>query len=274
MRRGDDVRRGALVFGRGHRVRPQDVGALSGVGVSRAWVFRRPLVALIATGDEIVPPDVTPGLGQVRNVNQYALRALIAAAGGTTLDLGVLPDREEVIVAALRRALGEADAVLFSGGSSVGVKDLVPAVIARVTGTRTLVHGVRIKPGKPTVIARAGRTPIIGLPGNPTSALVIFELFAVPVIRRLGGEPAARAFAPRHWVPARLATDIPSKRGREDYVRVALEPTADGAFAARPLRGGSGEIVSFVRADGMVRVEAEHETLAAGTPVRVQLLTA
>jgi len=272
MRRGEDARRGTLVFARGHRLRPADVGALSGVGVGRVRVHRRPRVAVIATGDEIVGPDVTPRPGQVRNVNQYALRALITAAGGDPLDLGVLPDREAVIARALRRALGEADAVLISGGSSVGSKDLTPTVVTSMPRARILVHGVRIKPGKPMLIAHAGATAVIGLPGNPTSALVIFELFAVPLIRRLGGEPDAAAFAPRRSRRAILAETIVSAAGREDHVRVALAEASDGTMRAQPLAGGSGDIVSFVRADGLVRVPADTTALAAGSPINVRLL--
>ena len=136
MRRGEDAKKGTRLFARGHRIRPADVGALSGIGLARVWVVRRPRVAVIATGDEIVPPDVTPRAGQVRNVNQYALRALISAAGGIPVDFGVLPDREDVIRAAMRKALRTADAVLVSGGSSVGTKDLTPAVVAAMPQAR------------------------------------------------------------------------------------------------------------------------------------------
>jgi molybdopterin molybdotransferase len=272
MRRGEDAKKGTRLFARGHRIRPADVGALSGVGLDRVDVVRRPRVAVLATGDEIVPPDVTPGPGQVRNVNQYALRALIAAAGCEPVDFGVLPDREAVIRTAMRRALRRADCVLISGGSSVGMKDLTPAVVAAMPRSRILVHGIRVKPGKPTLIARAAGKPIVGLPGNPTSALVIFHVFALPLLRLLGGEPAPAAFAPRRSVAATLATALPSLRGREDWVRVALTADADGTVRAHAVAGGSGDIVGFVRADGLVRVPAEIETLPAGERVQVDVI--
>ena len=139
-------------------------------------------------------------------------------------------------------------------------------------GAKVLVHGIRLKPGKPTLIAKARRTPIIGLPGNPTSALVIFELFAVPLIRRLGGEPVDYAFTPRRRCTARLATAVRSQAGREDWIRVALEEGPRGETIAHPVSGGSGEIFSFVRADGMVRIPRESTGLAARTSVQVQLL--
>jgi molybdopterin molybdotransferase len=194
------------------------------------------------------------------------------AAGGVAVDLGVLPDREAVIARALRRGLRDADAVLLSGGSSVGTKDLTPAVVQSMRGARLLVHGIRIKPGKPTLIARASGKPIIGLPGNPTSALVIFAIFAVPLIRLLGGEPADVAFAARRSLTARLASTVGSLAGREDYVRVTLREDPDGTLAADPVAGGSGDIVGFVRADGLVRIPADASEIAAGAAVRVDLL--
>ncbi len=271
MRRGEDAKKGTRLFARGHRVRPADVGALSGIGLSRVWVVRRPRVAVLATGDEIVPPDVTPRPGQVRNVNQYALRALITAAGGIPVDFGVLPDRERVIATAMRKALRTADAVLISGGSSVGTKDLTPAVVAAMPAARVLVHGIRIKPGKPTLIARAAGKPIVGLPGNPTSALVIFHVFALPLLRLLGGEPAAAAFAPQRSITADLGVAVGSLAGREDWVRVALEARPAGVVA-HPVAGGSGDIVGFVRADGLVQIPADAASLAAGARVVVALI--
>ena len=270
MRRGVDVRRGQLLFRRGRRFRPRDVGALTGIGVSRVLVYRRPRVALIATGDEIVPPHVTPKPGQVRSINQYALGALIVAAGGIALDCGVIPDRRAAIARTLARALRDADAVLISGGSSVGVKDLTPAVIRTMPRAKILVHGIRVKPGKPTIIARAAGKPVLGLPGHPVSALVIFELFGAPLLRQIGGEPPAQALVPRWRMPARLAAPVISQVGREDYVRVALEEDGDG-WLARPLAGGSAEIFDLVHADGMVRIGPESAGLAAGSPVVVRL---
>lgn len=272
MRRGEDAKKGTRIFAQGHRLRPADVGALSGIGLDRVWVVRRPRVAVLATGDEIVPPDVTPKPGQVRNVNQYALRALITAAGCEPVDFGVLPDREPVIRSAMRRALAKADAVLISGGSSVGTKDLTPAVVAAMPRARLLVHGIRIKPGKPTLIARALDKPVVGLPGNPTSALVIFHVFALPLLRLLGGEPVRAAFTPRRALLAELAAPVASLVGREDWVRVALETRADGTVVATPVAGGSGDIVGFVRADGLVRIPPQDADLPAGSRVAVALI--
>ncbi len=269
MARGEDMHRGDVLFPAGHRCRPLDVGALTGVGASRVLVHRRPRVAVIATGNEIVPPNVTPKAGQVRSINQYALAAMIAAEGGATIDLGVVPDRLAAIRRAVVRALRVADVVMLSGGSSVGVKDLTPQVIGTLPRARILVHGVRIKPGKPTLIAQIGAKPVLGLPGHPVSALVVFEIFGAPLVRRLGGEPEAQTFMPRTRVRARLAAPVASTVGRDDWVRVRLEER-DGDPLAHPLAGGSAEIAAFVHADGMIHVPAAAAGLDAGAPVVVQ----
>ncbi len=227
---------------------------------------------MIATGDEIVPPEQRPGPGQVRNINHHALRAMIAAEGGITVDFGVIPDRRAPIERALTRALADADLVLFSGGSSVGAKDLTPLVIRHARRSEILIHGIRVKPGKPTLIARAAGKPIIGLPGHPVSALVIFELFAVPLLRILAGEPVEQSLTPRRRVVARLAAPIKSIAGRDDFVRVTVD--WHGAEpVATPLGGGSAEIFSLVHADGLVRVAADAAMLAAGTTVEVRLFS-
>ncbi len=269
MARGEDMRRGDLLFAAGHRCRPHDVGALTGVGASRVLVHRRPRVAVIATGNEIVPPDATPQPGQVRSINQYALAAMIAAEGGVAIDFGVVPDRVAAIRGAVTRALRTADVVMLSGGSSVGTKDLTPRVIGALPRARVLVHGVRIKPGKPTLIAQVGAKPVLGLPGHPVSALVVFEIFGAPLVRRLAGEPDERAFTPRTPVRARLAAPIASTAGRDDWVRVRLEERG-GDWIAHPLAGGSAEIAAFVHADGMVHVAAATPAVEAGATVVVQ----
>ena len=270
VRVGDDVRRGEPIFARGRRLRAHDLGALTGVGITRVRVHRRPRVALVATGDEIVAPERRPRPGQVRNVNQYSLRAMIAEAGGVARDLGLVPDRPGRLRAVLARALAAADCVMISGGSSVGAKDMTLDVIASFPDSATLFHGIQIAPGKPTILARARGKPVLGLPGHPVSALVIFSRFGAPLVRLLGGEPPAAAFADPRVTRATLAENVASEIGREDWIRVTLEER-EGALVARPLRGKSAQIMSLVRADGMVRVPLTDEGLEAGVAVEVVL---
>jgi molybdopterin molybdotransferase len=270
IRVGDDVRRAEPIFAAGRRLRAHDLGALTGVGITRVRVHRRPRVALVATGDEIVAPERRPRPGQVRNVNQYSLRAMIAEAGGAPRDLGLVPDRPERLRAVLSRALSGADCVMISGGSSVGAKDMTLDVIASFPDSATLFHGIQIAPGKPTILARAKGKPVLGLPGHPVSALVIFSRFGAPLVRLLGGEAPAAAFADARTTRATLTENVASEIGREDWIRVTLEER-DGARLARPLRGKSAQIMSLVKADGMVRVPLTDEGVEAGVEVEVVL---
>lgn len=270
LRIGEDIRKGAPIFPAGRRLRAQDLGALTGVGVTKVPVYSRPVVALISTGDEIVTPEQTPKPGQVRNVNQYSLRAMIAEAGGTTLDLGVVKDDRLAFAQAMASALKKADVVMVSGGSSVGTKDMAVDVICAFPRSELFFHGISIAPGKPTIFAKAAGKPVMGLPGHPVSALVVFALFGAPLMRMMGGETAETAFAPLRTTRARLAQNVASAPGREDYVRVTLE-RRDGVQVAVPLPGKSGAIFSLVQADGMVCIPHNEEGKEAGEEVEVIL---
>ncbi len=277
IRRGEDVAAGVRVLEAGIRLRPHDLGGLTGAGIVEIEVFCKPRIALIATGDEIIDPSNTPGPGQVRNINQISLRAMAQAAGVEVFDLGVCRDDPVAFAAILKRGIEEADAVVVSGGSSVGVKDMTLDVIARLEHAEIVFHGISVAPGKPTLLAWVGdplqngrRRPILGLPGHPVSALVIFDVFGVPLLRRMGGEPSGRAWRSRERVWARLGRNIDSAAGREDYVRVKLVETGAGLIA-EPLPGKSGAIFSLVHADGYVVVEMEREGLEVGQEVAVAL---
>ena len=270
LRVGEDIARGAPVFARGRRLRPQDLGALTGLGLTRLRVVKRPRVGLIATGDEIVPPDKQPRPGQVRNVNQFSLAAMAREAGAVVTDFGVVPDRADRLRKVLATALARTDVVMLSGGSSVGVKDLTTDVITSFPRSQIVFHGISVAPGKPTILARALDKPVVGLPGHPVSALVIFDLFGAPLLRIVGGESADTAFAPRAMTRARLAQNVASQPGREDYVRVRLAER-DGVRIAQPLPGKSGAIFNLVSADGLVCIPASAEGIDEGVEVEVRL---
>jgi molybdopterin molybdotransferase len=270
LRVGEDIRKGVAIFSAGRRLRAHDLGALTGVGLTKVPVHRRPSVALVSTGDEIVPPEQSPKPGQVRNVNQYSLRAMIAEAGGETIDLGVVKDDRPAFEEAMAHALKVADVVMISGGSSVGAKDMTVDVICAFPKSEIFFHGISIAPGKPTILARAAGKPVMGLPGHPVSALVVFALFGAPLVRMIGGEPSATAFAPPRTTRARLAQNVASAPGREDYVRVLLEPQ-HGTLLARPLPGKSGAVFSLVQADGMFCIPHNEEGKEAGEEVEIIL---
>jgi molybdopterin molybdotransferase len=271
LRVGEDIRSGERIFPSGRRLRAQDLGALTGAGITEVAVARRPRAALVSTGDEIVPPEESPRPGQVRNVNQTALVAMIGETGSIPIDLGVVRDRPEELRDALERALAEADAVFLSGGSSVGTKDMTLDVIASFPGSEIVFHGISFAPGKPTLLARACGKPVLGLPGHPVSALVTFRLFGGPLLRLLQGEPSEVAFAAERTTQATLSQNVTSQPGREDYVRVTLATAAGGRRMAQPLPGKSAAIFSLVRADGMICIPLEAEGLEAGEEVDVLL---
>ncbi len=275
IRIGEDIAADSEVFPAGRRLRPRDVGALTGIGVTEVRVHARPRVVLIGTGDEIVDPSVRPQPGQVRNVNQYSLRAMAADAGAEVIDFGVCPDDPARFDELIRRGIAEADAVWVSGGSSVGTKDMTLDVIAALPGSELVFHGISVAPGKPTILARVrgkegSPVPILGLPGHPVSALVIADVFGVPLLRCLGGENPRIAFAPRHTTRARLLRNIDSSPGREDYVRVRLAESGEER-TAEPLPGKSGAVFSLVHADGYVVVDLHREGIEQGEEVEVVL---
>lgn len=267
---GDDIKKGELVFRRGRRLRAHDLGALTGVGISALSVFKKPRVSLISTGDEIVDADTEPLPGQVRNINQHSLAGLIEECGSELNDLGVIRDDREALGMALIKALDLADLVLLSGGSSVGARDIALDAILSLPEARILFHGISISPGKPTIFAKAAGKPLLGLPGYPVSALVIFDLFAAPLIRTLGGEDSTTACQFQKTARAILKTNVASQIGREDYVRVILEEV-DGQPYATPLPSKSGAIFTLVKADGMIRIDLNQEGIEQGEEVEVIL---
>jgi molybdopterin molybdotransferase len=267
---GDDIKKGEPVFPRGRRLKAHDIGALTGIGISSAPVFKRPRIALISTGDEIVDVDAIPLPGQVRNINQHSLAGLIEECGAELRDWGVIPDDRERLTTAIGEALAWGDLVLLSGGSSMGAKDIALESILSFPDAEFIFHGISVAPGKPTIFAKACGKPIMGLPGYPVSALVIFDLFAAPLIRTLGGEEIAAHARFAKTAKAILKTNIASQVGREDYVRVALLEETQGLIAT-PLPNKSGAIFTLVKADGMVRIDLNQDGLEAGEEVDVIL---
>jgi len=266
MAAGEDFARGAVVVPAGRRLQPADLGALAAAGLRTIVVQPRPRVAILSTGDELVAVDEEPGPGQVREVNSVSLAAAIIGDGGDPLLLGIVPDRESELAEAVIGACRQAGLVLLSGGSSVGKADLVPAVLARLG--QVLAHGLAVKPGKPTVVAVCGDIPVIGLPGHPVSALVVYDVLVGPLVRLLAGE---REVYPVPGLRARLTRNLPVRGGVEEHVRVRLIEGESG-WAAEPLPGKSGAISSLARADGLVRVPASRRGLNEGDEVEVRLL--
>ena len=271
MLQGEDVRAGGLLLPAGALLRPQEVGLLAASGKVRIPVRKRPRVAIISTGDELVDVGVTPKPGQVRDVNSATLACLVRRAGGTPVLLGLAPDELNALSAQLRGALAAADLVLLSGGSSIGVCDLTVRALQALEGSRILCRGVALSPGKPLIIADVAGKAVWGLPGQVTSAQVVMMVLGQAFIRHLQGRQ--NPFDQTLWPKQRavLAKNIASRQGREDYVRVRLEQEDTGALLAVPILGMSGLLRSLTGAHGLVRIPALLEGLEAGRQVDVLL---
>ena len=269
IRQGEDVQPGEIVMRAGARLREQEIGGLLSLGITQIEVARQPRVALIASGDEVVPPSAETKPGQVRNINTPMLAALVARNGGVALDFGILPDRREAFEAAAQRAMREADAVVFMAGSSVSERDFTPDVVNSMGRPGILVHGIAFRPGKPTLFAVCDGKPVFGLPGNPISALVTGSLFVAPVVWRLQGAVPPQPSV----VQAVLAKDVKSPPELEHWFPVAVkgEGNAGQPPTAEPISTKSNLIFGLVRASGLVCAPIGVDRLAAGTAVVVRL---
>lgn len=269
VKKGEDISRGEKLLTAGSRLRPQDLGALSGIGIVEVEVYSRPEVAVFSTGDEIISPEEEPGPGQIRDINSYSIGGLVERAGGCVQHMGIIPDCKDELRENLRQAAEKMDLVVLSGGSSVGVKDLTIEVLNELGEPGVVVHGVAIKPGKPTIIAIINDTPVLGLPGHPTSAMVVFEIMGRPIIERLSGlKPGHLPAVTR--ISAQLTRNIASDRGRREYFRVRLKREGE-RLLAEPMLGKSSLISTMVAADGLVEVARGSEGCRQGTEVEVRI---
>lgn len=268
LRAGEDVAAGQEILAAGVKLGPAEIGGLMGLGLLQVEVVRPPRVVILSSGDEVVPPDRQPELGQVRDINSYSLSALVQAYGGQPVRYGIVPDQAEALRAAVAQALAECDLVVITAGSSASVRDFTAQVIQQMGEPGVLVHGVNVKPGKPTILAVCNGKAVIGLPGNPVSALVIALLFVTPVIERLLGLPPDR---PRPQTTAQLTVNLASQAGREDWVPVKLLSAQEG-YLAEPIFYKSNLIFTLVQADGLLYIPPDATGLASGEMVRVLLL--
>ena len=269
IRAGDDFGKGAVVLRKGGRLRPQDLGVLAGLGMTEVSVFKRPLVGVMSTGDELVSPDQDPDAGQIRDINTTTLSALVREAGGIPLPLGIIEDDFASILAACGEAIARpVDILLLSGGSSVGKRDFTLGVFEALDQTNLQVHGISIRPGKPTILARHDNCALFGLPGHAASAMVVFYLFVRPLIRKLCGSTGSGLL----HITATTGEQVPSAVGREEYVRVRLAYDSSGLQPlAYPVYGKSGLLKPLVAAQGLLKIGRDCEGLDRGQPAEVLL---
>lgn len=264
VRADEDVAAGAVLAPAGRPLRPQDVGLLAAAGVAELKVMARPRVAIVSTGDEVVAADTQRlAAGQVRDATASALAGLVTRAGGVPDYRGIVPDDQEALTATLAEAVAETDLVVVSAGSSVGARDETTAAVGALGDATVFCHGLAIKPGKPTLLAEVAGVPVLGLPGNPLSALVVFRMVGLPVLRLVGGVERP---PPEPTVPATLSRPLASAAGRLDVVQVTLR---DGE--ATPIFGHSALLSLLTTADGYVVVPEPATGLDAGAAVTVTL---
>ncbi|MDD1696328.1 MAG: molybdopterin molybdotransferase MoeA [Methanoregula sp.] len=254
----EDFSSGEVVCSKGRRLTSQDIGVLAAAGCTDVPVVKMPKVGIISTGNELVRVNEKPMPGQVRDVNSFVIAAFMREQGCKPVFYGIVRDDREALRFAISRAAAECDAVMISGGSSKDERDMVAAIIAE--RGRVLVHGIAISPGKPTIIGEYDGKPVIGLPGHPASAFIVL----IAIVRHLITEMTGETGATMQTLQATLGQNVPSARGREDYVRVVVR---NGI--AMPLFGKSGLLNTLVRSSGVIRVPAESEGLETGTRVEV-----
>ena len=271
IRIGEDVAQNQLVIPKGTVIRPADIGGLMALGFTFVEVARKPRVGLISTGDEVIDPSQAPRPGQVRDINSYTLGALVEKSGGVAIRYGIFGDNFQILKEAAAKALSECDAVIITAGSSASTRDMTADVIRQLGEPGVLVHGINTRPGKPTILGVCNDKAIIGLPGNPVSALVNGYLFVVPVIEKLLGALPK----PKSTVQAKLAVNLPSQAGREDWWPVKLITSSHRStrsFEAEPIFGKSNLIFTLAAADGLLKIHADATGLSAGELVEVFLI--
>lgn len=268
IKAGEDILAGETALAAGTLLRPAQIGGLLSLGVTEIDAAVRPTFGILSSGDEVVPPEQTPAMGQVRDINSYSLCALIEQNGGRGKVYGISPDQPEVLRGMVAKAMAENDAVVITAGSSASVRDLTSEIIDSLGKPGVLVHGVNVRPGKPTILGICDGKPVIGLPGNPVSALVIATIFVKPVVRYLQGLPRTDV---RPAVDARMSLNVATPDKRESWIPVRIIEE-EGAYLAEPVFFKSNLIFRLARADGLVHIPAVANGLSAGEAVKVFLI--
>ena len=264
---GQDIMQGETILREGQVLSSRETGVLAALGCAEVWCYRKPRVAVISTGDELIPPGQPMAEGKVYDSNARIVADAVRENGGEPAVMGICPDDETALEDTLRRALAH-DMVILSGGTSKGAGDLSYRVIERLGAPGILVHGVALRPGKPLCLGAVGRTPIVILPGFPTSATVTFHEFVQPLVRTMAGLNPEE----RHTIPARAAVRLNSYKGQLEYVLVHVVRSQEG-YTAYPIGKGSGSMTTFSQADGFLRIPTNQEMVAKDEAVQVHLMS-
>jgi molybdopterin molybdotransferase len=263
---GEDIRKGSVMLSSGGKIRPQEAGLLAALGREIVTVFKRPVIGIISTGDEIAEVGALPGPGQVRDINTFTLAGLAQESGATVKSFGIVRDDYQALFEKCSQALSQCDMVLVSGGSSVGARDFTIEVITAFKDASILFHGISISPGKPTILAKIQNRAFWGLPGHVVSAMIVYARIVKPFVEHVSG--LCRSDRAKLRCTAMLSRNVSSAQGRVDYIRVRLIQK-EGSLWAEPILGKSGLIHTMVKADGLIEIGMNTEGLDQGTEVEV-----
>lgn len=268
IQKGEDFKKGELIVKKGSKLRAQDIGALGAVGITNIKVYKKPVVSIISTGDEIIPHYLPVTPGKIRDINSLTLAGFVQDSGGIAVKEGIVIDDYKMIRNIIEKALMSSDMVLISGGTSAGTKDMVSQIINDIGKPGVLFHGLSLKPGKPMIGGVIDNIPIFGLPGHPVAVVICFDLIVKPVLNFLLGVQNDRF--PNKTIIAKIAKNIASTAGREDHIRVFIEER-DTRFIAHPILGKSGLVSLLLKGDGTVVIPPHKTGLDAGEEVEVRV---
>ena len=272
IKKGEEIEKGETIFKKGKRIKPRDMGALAGLGLTDVLVYKKPKIAIISTGDELITPEEEIHFGQIRDINTYTISSLLKEVGADVIKEGIIEDTYQELKRSIEKHL-EADLILVSGGSSAGIKDITVDVINELGEPGVLIHGLKVKPGKPTILGQINQTPIMGLPGHPGSAWMITNKFVKPLVKTICGEyeiGIIESEIEKDLIrqSAVLNRNLSSDRGREEAVPVK-KVHKDGKVYADPILGKSSFMRIFIESDGYIEIESENEGLKKGSNVEI-----
>jgi molybdopterin molybdotransferase len=273
VQKAEDIAEGELLFKKGHKIMARDIGALAGLGITEFNVFKKAKVSVISTGDELIPAEAEAKIGQIRDINSYSISAYLNKIGAETKKVGIIEDKFESLKTALKNELDQ-ELVLISGGSSVGIKDMTIELLNSLGEPGVLLHGLSIKPGKPTILAVIEGTIIIGLPGHPASAWTVNNVLTAEIVRVLNGEKAPAALGrenQKYLIEAELTRNLVSDKGREEYIPVKILKKDDKVFA-EPLLAKSSLITNLAYGDALIKIPQNKEGIDKGELVKLTLI--
>lgn len=273
VQKAEDIARGELLFKKGHKIMARDIGALAGLGITEFKVFKKAKISVISTGDELIPAEADTKAGQIRDINSYSITSYLNKIGGDAKKVGIVKDEFDSLKEALKKELDQ-DLVLISGGSSVGIKDMTIELLNSLGEPGVLLHGLSIKPGKPTILAIIEGTIVIGLPGHPASAWTVNNIFAAEIVRVLNGEKKPADIGSENQkflIKAQLSRNLVSDKGREEYIPVKIIKENEKLFA-KPLLAKSSLITNLAYGDALLKIARNQEGIDKGEIVELTLI--